>query len=218
MIGVFLCVYKRLENLRESLEQLNEQTFKDFRLHVLNNNPAVRSKLDKIVSDYKGNLDVVVKHYDFNQGPMIRFFEAKNSDYDYVVFLDDDEFFSVSMMETFNKEKAHKTLAARVGANFKDNIHVRSSVLSGDAKYLGPGGMIADASIFRMEDFWKEWKPEFYVADDLWLSYFAEKNGWKKIAIKIGIVLRSSGSVSMLKNQTIREIKQAFVNVYNWKG
>lgn len=218
MIGVFLCVYKRLENLRESLEQLNEQTFKDFRLHVLNNNPAVRSKLDKIVSDYKGNLDVVVKHYDFNQGPMIRFFEAKNSDYDYVVFLDDDEFFSVSMMETFNKEKAPKTLAARVGANFKDNIHVRSSVLSGDAKYLGPGGMIADASIFRMEDFWKEWKPEFYVADDLWLSYFAEKNGWKKVAIKIGIVLRSSGSVSMLKNQTIREIKQAFVNAYNWKG
>jgi hypothetical protein len=122
------------------------------------------------------------------------------------------------MMETFNKEKAPKTLAARVGANFKDNIHVRSSVLSGDAKYLGPGGMIADASIFRMEDFWKEWKPEFYVADDLWLSYFAEKNGWKKVAIKIGIVLRSSGSVSMLKNQTIREIKQAFVNAYNWKG
>jgi len=218
MIGVFLCVYKRLENLPQALQQLDGQTFKNFRVHILNNSFKAKDKVDKIVSDNKGKLDVVVKHFEFNQGPMIRFFEAKNSEYEYVVFLDDDESFSYNMMDTFNSEKGPKKLVARVGANFKDNIHIRTSVLCGDAKYVGPGGMIADASMFRMEEFWKDWKPEFYVADDLWLSYFAEKSGWKKIAIKIGIVLRSSGLHSMLKNQTIRTIKQSFVDVYNWKG
>lgn len=218
MLGVFLCVYKRLDNLPQSLQQLDRQTFKNFRVHILNNNFRNSGKVDRIVSENKGELDVVVKHFEFNLGPMIRFFEAKKSDYEYVVFLDDDEDFSYNMLEIFNAEKAPKTLKARVGANFKDNIHVRSCVLCGDAKYLGPGGMIADASIFRTEEFWKDWKPEFYVADDLWLSYFAGKLGWKKIAIKIGIVLRSSGSQSMLKNQTIKTIKQEFVNMYNWKG
>lgn len=218
MIGVFLCVYHRLENLSGALQQLGGQTFKDFRVHILNNSFKDRDKVEKIVSDNKGKLDIVVKHFEFNQGPMIRFFEAKKSDYEYVVFLDDDESFAYNMMEVFNNEKAPKTLSARVGANFKDNIHVRTCVLCGNAKYLGPGGMIADASIFRMEEFWKEWKPEFYVADDLWLSYFSGKIGWNKKAIKIGIVLRSSGSQSMLKNQTIRTIKKAFVDFYNWKG
>jgi len=218
MIGVFLCVYHRLENLQQALSQLNSQTFKDFRLHILNNNFKDKDRVEKIVKDNKGNLDIRVKHFEFNQGPMIRFFEAKNSDYDFVVFLDDDESFAANMMDVFNKEKTPKTLAARVGANFRDNIHVRSSVAFGNSKYLGPGGMIADASIFRMEEFWKTWKPEYYVADDLWLSYFAFKNGWGKKAIKIGIVLKSSGRGSMLKNQTIRLIKQAFVDEYNWKG
>lgn len=218
-IGVYICVYNRLQNIPVMLKQLDQQTFKKFDLYILNNNIFEKEKVEQLVKENKGSLGITIKHMDYNTGPMIRFVEARNSTYPYVVFLDDDEDFGCEMMETFNKEKSQKTLSARVASNFDDKIHVRTRIRPGEnAKYLGPGGMIADASIFRNEDFWKEWKPEFYVIDDCWLSYFAKKIGFRLISSKAVIMLRNSEMTSMLKNETIRSLKQIFVEKYNWKG
>jgi len=217
-IGVFLCVYNRLEFLPETLLQLNQQTFQDFNLHILNNNIKEKVKVEEVVKTHKGELNIQIKHSDFNHGPMIRFYEAKISEYDYVVFLDDDEAFSKNMMEVFNSEKSPCSMSSRVTSNFTDSFISRTRVVKGEAKYVGPGGLITDASIFRKPEFWDEWKPEYYVIDDMWLSYFASKLGWKKTASKVAIVLKSSTNTSMLRNINIQNLKQAFIEQYNWKG
>ncbi len=210
MIGVYLCVFHRLENLPETLKQLDEQSFKEFKLHILNNSIQDKEQVEDLVAKHKGKLDVAIKHFELNMGPMIRFMEAKNSDYEYVVFLDDDESFSKDMMKVFDSEKKPRHLFARVANNFLSGFNVRKRVTDGKADYLGPGGMIADADIFRKPSFWSEWKPEFYVIDDMWLSYFAEKEEWSKLASKAAIVLKSSGPDSMLRNELIRKIKVHF--------
>lgn len=217
-IGIFICLFNRINRIPLILNQLNKQTFKNFDLYFLNNNCFEKEKIEKSINEHKDTLNVYIKNYEFNTGPMIRFVEAGKSEYQHVIFLDDDEEFSAETVEVLYKERAEKTLSARVAANFKDNFHIRTRVKPGEqAKYLGPGGMIVDASIFRKEEFWKNWSPEFYVCDDCWLSYFAEKENWNKKASNVVIGLNHSESTAMLKNSVIRDLKQKFVEKYNWR-
>ena len=215
-ICALMCVWGRLERLEKTLSQLNAQTFKNFDLYILNNNPQEKKYVEDLILQHKGSLNITLCHSEINLGPMVRFLKAKELDYSYAVILDDDEDFGITMMEVFNAEKEEKTLKAVVASDFKDDFTKRKRAYDGIAKYLGPGGMIADMSIFKMDEFWELWKPEYYVADDCWLSYFAQKIGWKTTVSKAPLFLSRSDENSMLRQKTIQDIKNNFVKNYEW--
>jgi len=218
-IGVFFCVWKRLDRLQKSLSQLKQQTFKSFDLYIINNNPSAKSEVERIVHEGFSDSGITYKiiHCKVNHGPMIRYAFAAEAGYPYSVFLDDDEEFRTTMMDTFDKFKEHKALKAYMGFNFDRDIKSRKRVINGNAKVLGPGGLILDTSILE-PDFFDKWKLEFYVCDDLWLSFYAEKKGYKKEVSDIGMFMlrESDTSLAMLYNENIADLKQKFIEDYGW--
>lgn len=218
-IAVFLCVWKRLGQLSKSLSQLKNQTFKGFDLVIINNNPFEGLFVENTAYDilHDSGIDYTVIHSKVNHGPMIRYAEAVDYGFPYSVFLDDDEDFKETMMADFNKVKEPKSLKAQMGFTFDKDIKARKRVLEGTAKVLGPGGMILDTSILTY-DFFEKWKLEFYVCDDLWLSFFAEKKGYKKEVAHVNVFLQreTDKNIAMLFNENIAELKQKFVDIYGW--
>lgn len=218
-ITVFLTVFNRINKLQQTLEKLEKQTFVDFDIVIINNNTdqEVINEVNRIVSESPNSLNITVKHQIVNLGTMIRFKIAADNGCDYAVFLDDDMTIGKEMMEIFNKEKEPQSLKSIVGINFQDTFEVRKRANpTKPAKILGPGAMIADASLFRDPEFWKLWRPEFYVIDDLWVSYYAHMKGWKLVVSESKVFLNPSDKNSMLRNQVIQGLKMRFTELYKW--
>jgi Glycosyl transferase family 2 len=193
VVPVVMCLWKRLDRLERTIRLLANQTYRSVELHLWNNDPASRGIVDEIVSETKG-LSIDVVHSSWNVGSFGRFYLARElaPTQPRVIILDDDQTFSESLVSTLVDEFEPRTLTGFWAFNFTaaDEYGARVAARPGErVKYCGPGGMIADSTIFLEPGLYR-CPRRFWYADDLWLSYYADHVlGWELRKSRVDITM-----------------------------
>jgi hypothetical protein len=119
-----------------------------------------------------------------NVGGIGRFYAIKHllieNNFQYCIFIDDDQIFGSQFIETMKKYKKIKTGFCWYGKTFDENKKYKNNThltLKHKDKldYGGTGGMIIDVEIFKNNDFYKNLPPNFLFCEDLWLSLYGQK-------------------------------------------
>ena len=207
---VLTCLWGRAGRAGEIAESLRCQGFGGFDACFINNRPDMGAEVESACRGFG------VIHSGYNAGPIARFIQARACRHPFVIFIDDDMILHETSIGLLAEAAERNSLKAVIGADFKRCFEARKKVYSGRAKYLGPGGMVADASIFRDSRFWDGWKPQWHVADDIWLSFQAEKAGWKKEVVQAKTRMLPATTESMLRQGIIQDIKQEVVDALGW--
>jgi len=178
-IHVILMSWKRLEGTKSLLKDIAKQTYQNFKLTVINNNIDYKDELEEFVKGIFPTAELI--HNEQNLSCRERFVYAKQTDCQWVVFFDDDQFVGETCLEEMLNVVEEKTICTWWGWEC-DGSYWERTRQSGGGKchYGGTDGMILDSSIFQNENFWTEWDPKFHaIATDLWLSCFATQIGWE---------------------------------------
>jgi len=217
-LAVILTVFKRLDRLPDTLNQLSNQTNPDFDLFILNNNTECKPLVDKIVSD--SNQPCRVFHQESNLGPWIRFMLADKlyqAGYPYVVFLDDDLTIGPTAIDTLTKEAGSNKLVSAVVCNFKRSFHDMKRVQAGmTGTYAAPGCSIMPTSIFANQDFWLNWKEEDHCIDDSYLNWFCRYMVKVASFADIKLLKATDRKVSMWHNPVIRAKQEKFYQSHKY--
>jgi len=179
-LPVIMCVWKRADGFIKIIEQLNEQSLKDFKLFVWNNNPDLENEfLDALK---QANFKYELYTHDENIGGFGRFYYAKHIRrteglLDYCVFIDDDQTFEKDALSILLSEARPNNITAQWGWEFTGydyyGEHARISRKLGESlHYAGTGGMIADMRLFESEGLYRCPK-EYWFVEDLWMSFYA---------------------------------------------
>ena len=179
-VALILCIYNRLENLSSTLISINKQTNKDFDFYISNNTNGMRDR--KIYSIVQNNiLNINYKIYNhYNQYKQFsRFLIAKdlaNDGYEKIIFIDDDEIIPLSFIQDCIDQYEDNVLKSFYAHKIIDDNYWQKEKLQIDevGHYAGTGGLICSSSIF-LDDKFFECPEEYYIIDDLWLSYYCVK-------------------------------------------
>jgi hypothetical protein len=183
-IPVVLCVWRRLDRLRRTLELLAAQRRHRPRLYVWNNNVAARRE---VRTTTRGGWPFAIQVHDspVNVGGFGRFLTAREiaRTSPRVVFLDDDLDFGDDLLSTMAAEHRPSSLTAWWAFRIQDpaDYWVRRPLDPGDeADYCGTGGMICDTRVFRRRGLF-QCPSKYAFLEDLWLSFYVgHRLGWKK--------------------------------------
>lgn len=180
---VIMCTWKRVDRLGRTLELLADQEA-PATLYVWNNNRREAGRLDALLA--KGPIPAQAFHCDRNIGSFGRFYLAHDlADWhDVVLFIDDDQDFGRSMVADQLASFRPKSLAGwwaftyRPGArSYAERDRVDAPFARAD--YVGVGGMVADAAVFRDPALF-QCPRRYWFVDDMWLSFFATHvHGWE---------------------------------------
>ena len=205
-----MCTYIRFENLNTTLGCINNQTDKDFDFYIVDNS-GQNEKLLKYLDKFKGSLSISVHNYanDFKQ--FARFLLAKDlaeDGYEKIIFIDDDEIIPNTFIEECHSQYDEYCVksfwAHRVNSRYKRKIKVEKEELG---NYAGTGGLICSAKLFLNEDFF-DCPEEYWIIDDLWLSYYVLKfTDYKIKELKTDIKFIKDRKATFL---TLGDLKQKF--------
>jgi glycosyltransferase involved in cell wall biosynthesis len=208
--ALIMCTYVRFENLNTTLACINNQTNKDFDFYIVDNS-GQNEKLLKYLDKFKGNLNISVHNYanDFKQ--FARFLLAKDlaeNGYEKIIFIDDDEIIPNTFIEECHSQYDESCVksfwAHRVNSRYKRKIKVEKEELG---NYAGTGGLICSAKLFLNEDFF-DCPEEYWIIDDLWLSYYVLKfTDYKIKELKTDIKFIKDRKATFL---TLGDLKQKF--------
>jgi len=218
-IAVILTTWKRIDRLEETLRQIQDQTFKDFDLYVINNNPSLTGEINEVISRF--SMNITLYHSRANLGFINRHLLAKElaASYPFIIMLDDDLDIKKNAFSVLNSEKKKKTIKSILALNFKSFFYDQQEEKEAKpSKYVGPGGMICDSSLFLIPEFWSEWELEYYLIDDFWVSYFAGKLGWECGKSLAPMILKTDGDdgVKTYKKNAVMLLRNDFVEKYKW--
>ena len=180
---MIMCAWKRVERLPRTLELLAEQETAAT-LYVWNNNRRAAERLDSLLA--RSPIPAQSVHCSRNIGCFGRFYMARDlaDAHDAVLFIDDDQDFGQSMvadqLASFESESVAGWWAFtyRPGARSHGERNRVETALQ-PADYIGVGGMIADAAIFRDPRLFA-CPRRYWFVDDMWLSYYASHiRGWR---------------------------------------
>lgn len=226
-VPIIICLWNRPERLSITLKLLGQQTDKDFKLYLWNNNPKIIYEVDKVIEDRQRNFPVQVRHSPDNVGGFGRFYLARelSSNNPHVIFLDDDEEFSKGMVKTFKRETRPRTISGFWAFKLHNpddywdrGYHDRSLLKPGEtATYCGTGGIVTDSSIFKDQRLY-DCPLEYRFFEDLWLSYFAlHIMNWKIYKSDVHIKIIDDGKDQGLgKEETKSEFLRYLVHS-GWK-
>lgn len=160
-IAVIMCIYKRLDKLPLTQKMLDNQTYKAFDFHIWDNSK------------------------DTNEGGMGRFILAAQliDDYDYVIFIDDDQIFETTFIETLVSEAKPNTIVGWYAWVIRGGYFDRTPATN-KATYVGTGGMICDINVFKNPKIF-EIPKKYWFIEDLWLSHIAKKMGYELLKSKV---------------------------------
>jgi glycosyltransferase involved in cell wall biosynthesis len=205
-----MCTYIRFENLSGTLDCINNQTNKDFDFYIVDNSNQ-NEKLLKYLDKFKGNLNISVHNYlnEFKQ--FARFLLARDlaeQGYKKIIFIDDDEIIPNTFIQECHKQYEKKYIksfwAHKINLKYKKKIKIEGDELG---NYAGTGGLVCDAKLFLNEDFF-DCPEEYWIIDDLWLSYYVLKFTEYKIKeLKININFIKDTKATLLG---IGDLKQKF--------
>jgi len=174
--ALILCVYRRLENFSKTLGMIKGQSNKDFDFYICDNSDNT-NKVIGLINKYfvDSNINIYVRKYSNEFKIFSRFFlsnELAKDNYDKIIFIDDDEKFSNNFVQDCYdqyEEDAVKTFWAHKIENIYDN----KVKLVGDevGNYAGGGGLVCSSKVFLSEEL-MACPEEYWILDDLWLSYY----------------------------------------------
>lgn len=172
-----MCTYIRFENLKTTLRCLEKQTNKDFDFYIVDNSNN-HYKLLKYLEKFGKGMNISVHNYynDFKQ--FARFLLAKDlaeDGYEKIIFIDDDEIIPDTFIQECHDQYEENYLKSFYAHIVEEN-YWKKKKLDKDSlgNYAGTGGLVCSAKIFLDDDFYG-CPEEFYIIDDLWLSYYILK-------------------------------------------
>jgi glycosyltransferase involved in cell wall biosynthesis len=208
--AIVLLTWKRINNLKLTLNMLQKQTNKNFDVFISNGNLEETTRL--IVERYANlfpKLNIEVSHDGNDQFTFRRFIKGRElakRGYEVIMYLDDDVTISQQYVEKALSQYEPKSYKSGYAWIFLDNggsyYKKRTKVFSETDRvhYCGTGVSMIDSSIFLNDDLFKA--PEgSYKIEDLWLSYFVDnQEGWRLQYMDVGdINIRGSDSVALFK-------------------
>ena len=221
MVAIIMCVWNRIENLKKTIQSLENQTTKQFELFLWNNNSKISSEVDLIISPYNW---INVHHSEINIGGIGRFCYAKElaNKYETIIFIDDDQIFKNTFVQDMLNEYEPTTIKSWFGWKFNDDTYWnRKRVLDGsEVNYCGTGGMCLNSSIFLDDELFTMLPTKYSFVEDLWLSFYANHiKHWKlKSTIDVYMAIMEDGKdqYTGLKNTKVELLKYLIHNL-NWK-
>jgi hypothetical protein len=172
-VPVIFCTWHRLERLPRTLAMLAAQDIPVQAL-VWNNSPD-RAAVEAAVAG--ASIPVVLHHNPRNVGGFGRFYlarEAAEQGHGSVVFIDDDQDFGTSAISDLLAHHRPRSLSGWWAFRLPqlDFWHQEVAAPGEIASYVGTGGMVADATIFRDARLFG-CPRRFWFVEDVWLCYYA---------------------------------------------
>lgn len=177
--AVIMCTYLRYKNLHRTYDDLNKQTNLDFDFYISDNsnkNPHILNTTRKKLNNIKYN--VFIKG-DYNKYSIFsRFILAKElaeEGYLKVIFIDDDQRIPETFINDCNDQYQDNVIKSFYAHNIVDDYWKKTRLkVDESGNYAGGGGLMCNAELFLHKDFFT-CPEEYYILDDLWISYFAKQ-------------------------------------------
>jgi GT2 family glycosyltransferase len=206
-VAIVMCTWKRISRLKETLNLLSTQTYKNIKLHIWNNNFSQKENIQNIIKDYP-NLNIEVLNSEKNVGGIGRFLYAKKiaKEYPQIIFIDDDQVFNNKFVEDFSKMYLPKSIISWFGWKMNGSYYNRTRVNNfSECDYCGTGGMLIDSSVFLDERLY-EIPKEYIFIEDLWLSYFAKyEHSYNLIGCSIDLKIIEDGNDQYVNLKKLKE-------------
>jgi len=173
--ALILCVYVRLENFSKTLTMVKEQKNKDFDFYICDNSEKQPNILNSIKKNfYNTGINIYVKSY-FNKFKIFsRHILAKElalEGYEKIIFIDDDEKFSTDFIDDcynqYEEDSVKSFYAHRIECIYSEKVKLKVNQLG---NYAGGGGLVCSSKVFLSEEL-INCPEEYWILDDLWLSY-----------------------------------------------
>jgi hypothetical protein len=237
-INIIMCSWKRTHVMSEIIKSLENQTISEnIVLHIVNNNKDEVENIKKIIKNSK--IRINLENYNNENNVFERFYYAnkllKNKLNDYVIFIDDDQYFDANIIENLWNKRKPMTMVTWYGKIFNRNdlnYWIDTSYCLNNTKtelerfdYGGTGFCVIDSNIFTDESEvfnLPSVNIDVKKIDDLWLSFvIKEKYGWeieRSFLPPKNFKDKKTNSVSLFS--FLKEEKQIFleylVNERNW--
>jgi glycosyltransferase involved in cell wall biosynthesis len=219
--ALILTVFDRPEVFEYTLKCLSKQTTRDFDIHVCNNSDEPAdfwlAKLAKWGTRLRVKYDVYDmgnKYSIWGRHVLIRSIAEQ---YENIVILDDDEMFNPDFMQ-----KAIQCAEPGVVKSFwawecGEDYYDRKRLLKNKTgNYAGTGGLVAKSELWLLSEMDMPPK-EYWIIDDLWLSYVALTNGYKirNLEVPITFVRQANGTFHNIKGLKSR-FYQDYIKPFYW--
>jgi len=183
MIAVISCVWQRQERLAYTLDQLSKQTYKGFRLYLINNNISLQNKVYSLA----GNKKFVAKIYQNkeNRGPYARLelMTKLKNEYAWMMTLDDDLDFGETLLEQWSDQRDQTALQGWAGFRFTGGYWEREQAKPGEyCHYLWGSNLFLPST--AVTNTLTILEKKYWQCDDLWLCYHANK--YAGLNLKVG--------------------------------
>jgi hypothetical protein len=196
---VLMCLWNRPSRIETVLEMLDGQNFPPgIRLYLWNNNRSDHDVYVKAIREYTAKPDGVLRRVQLvksphNLGSIARFYWARKIQLGApntpVIVIDDDQDvtadFIADTVAAYDPATVTAWWAFTVGNAYWD----RQPAAPGDrVDHVGPGGSIMSSSIFDNPQFFTDIPDAYRLLDDVWLSYFARKEGYGLAKLDVDMV------------------------------
>lgn len=181
-----------------------------------NNDPHLLNTTKKSLKNFNHN--VFIKEYKNEYSIFGRFFlarEAAKLGYKMIVFIDDDQIIPESFVDDCYSQYEEDSIKSFYAHIIEGDYWRKQEVnTKEDANYVGGGGLLCNANIF-MDDGLFSCPEEYYVLDDLWISYYIANftsYKMKKLKTPIKFIIDEKATAKGLKS-----MKREFSNKYIMK-
>lgn len=222
-VAIILLTWQRIINLKDTLKQLNDQTYKDFDLYISNANPD-RSKISTIKKyiEHYPRLKIVLLEdnndlYTFRRITLGR--SLAEQGYEIVIYIDDDVSILNNHVERCIQQYEPKTYKSsytwsfyNAGRSYYRNRQRRTDN-NKTINYCGSGVAMVDASIF-LEPGLFDYPEGALKIEDLWLSYYAQHVlGWDLKYMKTDATVTGRDQAALFRQVRKDKInKDVFLN------
>lgn len=202
---VLMCLWNRPSRITSVLELLDAQDNPGgVRLFLWNNKRSEHQLYTTALRQFPSAPDGALRRVDLvrspiNFGSIARFFWARKINRARpgvpVIVLDDDQDFGPTLvresLRLFEPTALKAWWAWTVGDGYWDR---RPAEVGDRVDHIGPGGMVCSSDIFADSRFFTEIPDEFRLLDDVWLTYFAKREGYTlgKLPVDIRFVMDES--------------------------
>lgn len=200
---VVMCLWNRPSRVESVLNMLDGQDFADgVNLYLWNNKRADQAHYRKVLDQFRASgalKRASLAQSPYNLGSIGRFYWARKlvaaRPDSAVIVIDDDQDFGRDFISTAMAEFDPGAVKAWWAWTVNNEYHNRDAAGVGDkVDHIGPGGSVLPLSIFTDTRFYTDIPDHFRMLDDLWLTYFASRAGYRleKLPVEIDFVMHET--------------------------
>ena len=169
-----MCTYIRFENLKTTLGCIERQTNQDFDFYIVDNSNR-HTKLLGYLDKFGNGMKISVHNYHNEFKQFARFLLARDlaeEGYEKIIFIDDDEIIPDTFIQECHDQYEPDAVKTFWG-HMVEKIYNKKIKLEKNEQgnYAGTGGLICHSSLFLNDDFF-DCPEEYWIIDDLWLSFY----------------------------------------------